>query len=274
MNIPEYIASGILESYALGTVTDQERREVQCLSSIYPEVRKELDELTNAMESYALALSTEPPAGLKDQIWQKIQANTDEAAKQATEKETIVRPMPVLTGTYTYKFTWLVAASVGFAVLFFSYFLFSQLRQNQETTTALRSANNLLQGEVHQLRDQQLKEQQLLTLLRLPGTRTIELKGNEKAPSGDMLVYWNAASKQVTVEARAMPPLPADKQYQLWSMVDGKPVDAGVFETDTAPQTLNRAIARADAFAVTIEKRGGSSIPTLTNLVMLTAVGT
>ena len=38
MNIPEYIDSGILESYALGSVSDQERREVECLSAIYPEV--------------------------------------------------------------------------------------------------------------------------------------------------------------------------------------------------------------------------------------------
>ena len=48
MNVTEYIASGILESYVMGAVSDQEQREVDCLSSIYPEVRTELDELSTA----------------------------------------------------------------------------------------------------------------------------------------------------------------------------------------------------------------------------------
>ena len=50
MNVPEYIASGILESYVTGAVSDQERREVECMSAIYPEIRQELDELASSLE--------------------------------------------------------------------------------------------------------------------------------------------------------------------------------------------------------------------------------
>ena len=32
MNTKEYITSGILEEYVLGVVSDQERREIECLS--------------------------------------------------------------------------------------------------------------------------------------------------------------------------------------------------------------------------------------------------
>jgi anti-sigma-K factor RskA len=268
MNVTEYIASGILESYVLGAVSDQEKREVECLSAIYPEVRNELDELSAALENYALLHSLEPPTALKTQLMDQLEFNE--------APNTIVRPMPVdRNSAPTYRSTWIVAASVGLLVLIFSFFLLSQLRTNQNTMASLRNANGSLQSEVKQLRDAQLQADQTLALLRQPGTRTLELKGNDKAPVGNMLVFWNARTKQVAVEVRSLPPLGPDQQYQLWSLVDGKPVDAGVFEADSQHQLvqrLNRPIGRADAFAVTVEKRGGSPTPTLSTLLAMTPV--
>ena len=54
-----------------------------------------------------------------------------------------------------------------------------------------------------------------------------------------MLVFWNTRTHQVAVQVQSLPPLPADKQYQLWSMVDGKPVDAGVFDATTGNPTCS-----------------------------------
>ncbi len=175
-------------------------------------------------------------------------------------------PIDRTVGGPTFQVTWIVAASVGLVLLFFSVYLFSQLRDNQQTLTSLRASNGNLQGEVRQLRDRQSQAEQTLALLRQPGTQTLQLKGNEKAPQGDLLVFWNARTRQVAVEVRSLPTLGPNQQYQLWSLVGGKPVDAGVFDAGTAGgtlQRLNRAIDRADAFAVTVEKRGGSPSPTL-----------
>ena len=86
MNVTEYIASGILESYVMGAVSDQERREVECLSSIYPDVRQELDHLSVALEQYTQLYSVEPPASVKA----KLLAQLDFDQPQ----ETVVRPMP------------------------------------------------------------------------------------------------------------------------------------------------------------------------------------
>ncbi len=270
MNVTEYIASGILESYVMGAVSDQERREVECLSSVYPEVRSELDELSVALENYAMLQSVEPPAALKTRLMEQLDFNES--------NQTVVRPMPVVRNPdFTYRSTWIVAASVGLLVLTFSFFLLSQLRSNQNTMASLRTANGSLQSELRQLRDFQVYNEQRLAILQKPGMRVIELRGNEKAPKGNMFVYWNTQTKQVSVDIKSLPTLPANQQYQLWSLVDGKPVDAGVFEADTtnsvqALQRLNRSIGRADAFAVTVEKRGGSPTPTLSTLLALTPV--
>lgn len=268
MNTTEYIASGILESYVMGAVSDQERREVDCLSAIYPEIRQELDTLSLAIESYAQLHSVEPPAALKAKIMSQLTFEK--------ESDTIVRPMPIERSSGpTYQVTWIVAASVGLLVLIFSSFLLSQLRTNQQELTALRTSNNSLQTDLRQLRDRQTQNDQALALLREPDTRSLKLTGNDKAPGGDILVFWNAHTRQIAVDVRSLPPLPPDQQYQLWSLVDGKPVDAGVFDASNGNrplQRLNRSIDRADAFAVTVEKRGGSPTPTLSTLLAMTPV--
>ncbi|MCY7357935.1 MAG: anti-sigma factor [Rudanella sp.] len=261
MDINEYIASGTLELYALGAADDQERREVECLSSIYPEIKQEQNRLTVAMENYALTYSAEPPADLKAQIMAQLSFGDP-------QPEPAMMPVPVSKPVY--NFTWIAAASVGLVLLAFALFLVNQLRESQKVQLALRSTNTGLQDEIKQLRDRQLSSDAVLTLLKQPGTRLIPVIGNEKAPGAKLAVYWNANLKQVAVEVSGMPKLADDQQYQLWSLVDGKPIDAGVFEnlpTTGQIQRMNRAIGAADAFAVTIERRGGSPTPTLTALV-------
>jgi hypothetical protein len=53
LNIAEYIASGILEEYLMGSATEQEQREVACMASIYPEIQVALDQLADGIEKYA-----------------------------------------------------------------------------------------------------------------------------------------------------------------------------------------------------------------------------
>ena len=69
MNTKEYIASGILEAYVIGETTDQERKEVVCLSKIYPEVKEELTRLELTMEAYAQAHAMPANRNLKEKIF-------------------------------------------------------------------------------------------------------------------------------------------------------------------------------------------------------------
>jgi anti-sigma-K factor RskA len=270
MNIPDYITSGILESYALGTVSDQERREVECLSAIYPEIRQELDRFTLALENYALMHSVAPPADLQQRIRERLNF-TESAAAPDDEDETKV--IPLRQERPVFQVAWLAAAAVGLGLIAFAYFLMNQLQEKRTLTDEMALTNSQLQTEMNQLRQQQTRDGQLLTLLRQPGVQTVRLAAAKPdgAPA-DVVVYWNRQKKQVTLEVERLPELPADKQYQLWALVDGKPVDAGVFANQaerSALQQTNRAIPAADAFAITVEKAGGSPVPTLSALVAM-----
>ncbi|MEZ0538740.1 anti-sigma factor [Fibrella arboris] len=274
MNIPDYITSGILESYALGTVGDQERREVECLSAIYPEVRQELDRLTLALENYALMHSVAPPIELQDKIRKRLSFANSESPAVAAEETKVI---PLQRERPVFQVAWLAAAAVGLVLIAFAYFLMSQLQHKRAFADQLAQVNTQLQGEIGQLRQQQTYSTQLLALLREPGTETVRLAAAK--PDGtpaDVLVYWNRPKKLVTLEVERLPTLPADKQYQLWALVDGKPIDAGVFNTQVdrySLQQTNRSIQNADTFAITVEKAGGSPVPTLSALVALGKVG-
>jgi len=64
-----------------------------------------------------------------------------------------------------------------------------------------------------------------------------------------------------------MQTLPSDKQYQLWAIVGGQPVDLGVYQTGAAMQKMKN-IEGAQMFAITIEKAGGSATPTLDQMIV------
>jgi anti-sigma-K factor RskA len=274
MNIPDYITSGILESYALGTVSDQERREVECLSGIYPEIREELDRLTLALENYALLHSIEPPANMQERI--RARLTMGQPAPQAdAQPEGKVIPMyrerPIFQGA------WITAAAVGLAMIIFSFYLIRQVWGEQEKNGVLVAKRDSLQTEVAQLRQQQQRTGQLVALLQQPGVETVRLAATKPGSvRANVLVYWNRPRQTVTVELAALPALPSNQQYQLWALVGGKPIDAGVLTStadSAALQQTNRSIATAEQFAITIEKAGGSPAPTLSSLVAVGKVG-
>ena len=53
MEPKEYIASGILESYALGATTPEQSKEVECMARVFPEVMLELNAIQKSLEILA-----------------------------------------------------------------------------------------------------------------------------------------------------------------------------------------------------------------------------
>lgn len=65
MEIKEYISSGILEQYVLGSLSKEESLEVEQMAAAHSEVRMELDEIEKALEQEAIANAVSPGASLK-----------------------------------------------------------------------------------------------------------------------------------------------------------------------------------------------------------------
>lgn len=59
-NVKALVESGILELYVMGIASPAEMQEVEALIAASPEIRKEIDEISKAMEQYAEAHAVEP----------------------------------------------------------------------------------------------------------------------------------------------------------------------------------------------------------------------
>ncbi|UOR07311.1 anti-sigma factor [Hymenobacter aerilatus] len=281
MDIQEYIESGILEQYALGELPEAEQAEVERLAAQHPAIRQELDSVIETLSGYAAQYAQTPPADMRDRVlagW-KAAIDADTAASApvaaASEPEPVVRSItsaPVAEAAP--RFNWLMAASIAFLLLSvgINFLLYSKW-QNAETSLAAVESDRSLLAASHMAVEKRLGEQtNELSVLRSDEFRTVALNGTPAAPKASAKVLYNPSTRTVYVDVRSLPEPPAGKQYQLWALDNGKPVDAGVLDYATASgESLQhmKDIARAQAFAMTVEDAGGSPTPTLSTMTVV-----
>ncbi|MET4106226.1 anti-sigma factor [Hymenobacter sp. UYP22] len=295
MNIQEYIESGILEEYALGVLSEVERSEVERVAEEHPEVARELLQVQHSLDAYAEAHAVTPPDDMRERVlrgWQEAIRNSGEQQSQVPpvtaprmvassapepvavpappQENGVVRQLPPAEPAPS-RLKWLIAASVALLMLsgLGNYLLYNRL---QETEANLEVAQTE-QSRYAATQQAALKERdQELAVLRSADFRSVELKGTPKAPEAQARVYYNPTTKAVYVDVRNLPAPPSGKQYQLWALDNGKPVDAGVLATATAAgdsiQQM-KDIASAQAFAMTVEDVGGVASPTLSTMTVI-----
>jgi anti-sigma-K factor RskA len=92
------------------------------------------------------------------------------------------------------------------------------------------------------------------------------LGGKDPQPGARGRVFWSPRARRGILVAANLAALPADRQYELWVFLKGKPVNAGVFDVDASGRALFESsdFPEPDAqnFAVTVEPRGGVPAPT------------
>jgi len=261
-----FIESGILESYILGNCTTEERQQVECMARIFPDVHKELEAVQKSFEQFILSNKVDPPSHVKARIVEAI-----EKEEQLSARQTEARVIPINTKLSSGKKSGsalLIAASV--AIIIISGIMLYNLNEKNERLSA----------QLNQLQDEQqenkAKYEQLaqrfenvnrhLVVLTDPHELKVTMKGTALSPQSVASVFWNQNSKEVFLAAQSLPEPPAGKQYQLWGIVNGTPVDLGVFDVSKTSEFLIQQMKKvegATTFAVTLEKAGGSPVPTL-----------
>lgn len=72
MNVQEYIDSGILHDYIMGSLTAAERAGVEQVCALYPEIQAELKNIRAAIDHFADDIAVTTPAEMQDNIWDKL----------------------------------------------------------------------------------------------------------------------------------------------------------------------------------------------------------
>lgn len=276
MNSKEYISSGILESYILGHASPEEAGILECVMKNNTEVREAFEEAQKTFEMLATAQAVTPPNDLKSKIWDRIQQQ--EKVELPVEKpiipiQTNVQQSPVKTEIRETKSekkgnwrNFAIAASLLFLVSTGAnlYWMNSQSELKEEM------ANMKNENQSKNLAIQNM--QQKLDVVANPDMKKIVLAGVEKHPEAKATVLWDANSKDVYLSVNNLPKAPEGMQYQLWAIEDGKPVSAGMYSEDKDMKIALANITKAQAFAITLEKKGGSEAPTMENMYVMGVV--
>ncbi len=257
MDTETYIASGVIEAYVMGTASHDEAAILECVMKNNAEVKTAVLEMQQTLELYATAGAVQPPADMRAEIKKKLSfsrsetMSTNERIVQNEEMKGNVLKQHNTVNWYSIAAALLLLVSVALGY---------QLLSVNDKTKVISEQNNNLTAKISEL-------EQMNSVLQ--NSRKIQLNGVEKHP--DMLaeVYWDDQN-QVHLQPKRLPAAPAGKQYQLWAIVDGKPVDLGIYDDgkEEKMQTM-KPVASAQAFAITLEKEGGNPTPTMEEMYVM-----
>lgn len=286
MNSKEIIQSGLLELYALGQCSEQEKAIVENALVADETVRRELNEINAAIEAYATTNAVAPPTKLKAQIFDQI-ADLDVQQVHLPEAQPVagkVQEVPVAANRLIEKkeipvrkldnspWKWLAAASVillvGSAAL--NYVYYNRWQGAEDRIASIEQERLLLSDENGILKARMQNGGDQYAFLSKTTVVMATLKAQDKFPGAEARVFWDKASEDLYLLSSNLQPLQEGQQYQLWAIVDGEPVDAGMVLMEDG-ETLHKMkqIAHAQAFAITIEKEGGAQVPTMEQMVVM-----
>ena len=243
MNTQEYISSGIVESYVLGLTSPEERTDFEKTCRQYPEVLEARNAFELAIEKQAMENAIAPPAGLKNKILAELDFPT--SAKVITMQSAPVKNM-----------NWLKYASAACVAL-----LAGSIYLNVSLSNKNKNLQNNYNNTIAELGD---IKKDIQVLQSNPTIKMAAMGGLEASPASFATVYWDTASHDVYLLANNLPTPPSDKQYQLWALLDGKPIDLGMLDYDLKQKRLLVRMKNtngAQAFAITLETKGGNATP-------------
>jgi anti-sigma-K factor RskA len=267
VDIEKYISSGILESYVLDQLTDQERAEVDMILKAYPEVQNELNQIEESLEQLALNTAIKAPSNLKGDIFSKLEEGDESAEVQNREEAKHAPVIPLQTVNKRNTKVWPYAVAASLTVGLFSSYLAYDYRQKWKAASKdqldLKTSNQLISNQYDQVNQRLNLLENDLKVLGNINFEKIKMNAIDETQSIAANVYWNSTTQEAYLNTGNLQELPEEKQYQLWAIVEGAPVDMGVFDAGSSYLLKMKDITGASMFAVTIEPKGGSKNPTL-----------
>ena len=261
MNLKDYIASGIIESYVMGLASEPERVEFERMCAQHPELVAERRKFEESLEKYASEQAVRPPLEVKAKIFEAI-AGSESVPMSSTKPQRIIsmeNSKSRSSGILRFVAAAAVILLIGMVVL---YYQVSQ--QNKDLAKSNKDLTEKVNADEVVLNKIKIEGDQMHN----PNAIVVNMIGTKIAPKSSANIYWDSTNSSVYLVVKNMPQLPSDKQYQLWALIDNKPKDLGTFDATKDDDVILKMndTKKAQAFAITIEKKGGNPTPNLDSL--------
>ncbi len=267
--MPDERLQMLAEGFVLGALSQAETEAFA--QRLAQGERNALEALTQARRlllalPFALPQQT-PPAHLKQNILNAIAAEKKrDTMSTTTPPPASVRALPQKT------FRQSLMRSLAWAAVFLLFAVGYGYVNQQKRIAALLSENA-------GLKQQLAFHVQVQRTLQKNKRLMIVLNATKEGQTATATALVDQEQTQGYFFTDKLPALAANQDYQLWYIGNAGPVDAGVFHVDasgygaTTIRNLPQNLAEISAFAVTIEPKGGSTSPTLDQMVLLGKVG-
>jgi anti-sigma-K factor RskA len=244
MNIQEYISSGIIELYVMGVCSREEKLELEALRIQHPELNKAIIDFEIELEAKMLKNSTIPTSATDEKILKKLE-----------ELQTPV--IEIDNKVNVKKITWLkpFAAAAILLLVAGSYFIFSLINKNKKLEQEIASSKTAPVS---------LPESDYKIMLD-PKITPVAMYGVGTHAICRCTMFWDKKTGKMYIMIHHLPQSSSSRDYQLWGMVDNKPVSIGIVQDDIRGRfiELQNVPVGATSFTITLEKAGGVISPTV-----------
>jgi outer membrane murein-binding lipoprotein Lpp len=243
VNTEQIISSGLLEAYVMGNTTPIESAQVEQFRLQYPEVNNEILAIEETMEAYAFANAITPSHDIKNKISMALQMPTQTVLPNNISKVVTLSPWRNIAAASIA----LLIGSAIFNVLYFSKYKNANAKY-AESEKAIATLNANLSESSNDM-----------NVIRSKYSLPLKLKPDIAPKDADAKIYWLTNTGEIYIDPSNLPATPKGMQYQLWAIVDGKAIDAGliVSKDGTLKMQKMKTFGKAQAFAVTLEVEGG-----------------
>ena len=253
MEKQEIISSGLLEMYVMGATSPEETAQIEQLRSTDTDINEEILNIEKSLEAYAFANAVRPSSSVKTELFSSLnftnQSITNIEETPAPAKVFTISPLRNIAAAAA------VLLLIGSSVLNFFYYI-----KNKDLSNKYAES----QQQIASLNQHLTEVDKDLSIVQSKYSEPVSLKGLEAAPDAAAKIFWMKNTGEVYVDPTNMPIAPAGKQYQLWAIVDGKPVDAGMITSkDGKKYSIQKmkSFGKAQAFAITLESEVGNTTP-------------
>jgi len=249
--------------YALGAVTDDERKQVEDYVASDPEARLRLEEMIRTASALPYTSEPqEPPPALKRTLMDRVNADAQKrfAPPPASQESGWSRFMNSFrVGQLFPQVVAVLSLFIALAVGAWGISMRNELVRLQEQTA-------LLQKEI-------AAQRVVLAQLASPNSQAFLISGTDHQPQAHGRLLADSQTGSAVLVVSGLNQLEAGKTYEFWLIQGDNPVAAGLFEVNQegrAVLQVSQAVMPEsyDAIGVSIEPEAGSVQPT-GDIVML-----
>jgi anti-sigma-K factor RskA len=255
----------MLDEYALGQLSQDERRSVETHVRECDVCAADLRQLAVVMEGLAHSIDpVTPPAALKQRVLASVALEPQEPPRTAAESNVITMPpkgVKIRRGVHP---GWLAAAAVvilGLGVALYSTdatrrLLIDDVQESQAAVVDLQRRIDLYAEQADLA----------VSILTAGDMQPVAMSGKENATSSTARAYWSP-TRGLLIVANELPLPPPGRVYQVWVIGGGKPFSAGLLGEQGARRGMLIAppptgvVPGAITVAVTDEPPGGLPAP-------------